>query len=243
MTQEFRRNYLVRLPLPLAQLYSRAYNDKSPRARHDNTFYLFEAAVKLAAAQVIAAYLEEVQYGAPRSAAVDELLVQLALPSLGQWVAMLRKLARYFGQRPDAASHPLGHLWPQLQEAHRDLPGLLDLYRRIKKGPDGKPAGDQSCSLLEVIEALVQYRNGVFGHGGPRFDPFYEKDMGPLLFPAANEFFAEDVMHLFGQPAHPPLRSAYGGGRPCGGRRARAGRPSGRARCAAEPEQRGSGGT
>ena len=54
MSNEFHREYLIRLPLPLAQLYNRARNDKSARARHDNTFYLFEATVKLAAAPGIA---------------------------------------------------------------------------------------------------------------------------------------------------------------------------------------------
>ena len=54
MAQEFQREYLLRLPLPLAQLYSRAYNAKDARGRHDNTFYLFEALVKLAAAPAVA---------------------------------------------------------------------------------------------------------------------------------------------------------------------------------------------
>jgi hypothetical protein len=30
---DFRRDYLLRLPLPLAQLYSRAHNAKDPRRR------------------------------------------------------------------------------------------------------------------------------------------------------------------------------------------------------------------
>jgi hypothetical protein len=42
-------------------------------------------------------------------------------------------------------------------------------------GSDGQPAGDQSCSLLQVIEVMVPYRNGVFGHGAARFDSFYEQ--------------------------------------------------------------------
>src|SRR5436309_4779215 len=121
MLSEFRREYLVRLPLPLAQLYSRAYNAKDPRSRHDNTFYLFEALIKLAAAPAVACYLQEVQGGAPRVPALDRLLAQLALPSLGQWVAMARELARHFGERPDAAAHPLGHLGAQLTGRRRDL--------------------------------------------------------------------------------------------------------------------------
>src|SRR5437868_1312790 len=59
-----------------------------------------------------------------RVAELDRLLVHLALPSLGQWVAMLRGLARHFGARPDAAAHPLGHVWEQLNRPYRDRPGL-----------------------------------------------------------------------------------------------------------------------
>ena len=75
---------------------------------------------------------------------------------------------------------------------------MLSLYRRIKHGADGEPAGDQSCSLLNVFDALVQYRNDVIGHGGPRFDSFFTSEMGPLLFPAANEILAEGTFDLLG---------------------------------------------
>jgi formylglycine-generating enzyme required for sulfatase activity/serine/threonine protein kinase len=200
MTPEFQREYLMRLPLPLAQLYSRAFNAKDQRARHDNTFYLFEALVKLAATVSAAAYLHEVQQGAERVEGLDRALAHLALPSLGQWVGLLRDLARSFGRRPDAASHPLGHLGRQLESRRRDLPAVAALYRRIKNGPDGEPAGDQSCSLLQLVEALVQYRNGVFGHGAGRFESFYGEEMGPLLFPAANEVLVEGVFDLLGPP-------------------------------------------
>jgi serine/threonine protein kinase/formylglycine-generating enzyme required for sulfatase activity len=198
MSPDFHREYLVRLPLPLAQLYSRARNAKNARGRHDNIFYLFEALTKLAAAPAILAYVQEVRQGAPRAPALDRLLAQLALPSLGQWTAMVRELARWFGNRPDAASHPLGHLWEQLRRPRRDLPGVLALYRRIKNGADGAPAAEQSCSLAQLFESLVQYRNGVFGHGAGRFDSFYEQEMGPLLFPAANEVLAEGTFDLLG---------------------------------------------
>ena len=42
MPTEFHRDYLLRLPLPLAQLYGCAFNAKDARGRHDNAFYLFE---------------------------------------------------------------------------------------------------------------------------------------------------------------------------------------------------------
>ena len=61
----------------------------------------------------------------PRVAALDRLLIQLALPSLGQWLAMFRELARHFGGRTDAPTHPLGHLWDQIDRERRDSPALL----------------------------------------------------------------------------------------------------------------------
>ena len=146
MSSEFQREYLIQLPLPLAQLYQRAYNDKSAQSRHNNTFYLFEALVKLATAPAVAAYVHELEHGVPHVAALDRLLVHLALPSLGQWVAMLRALAQHFGTGPAAGAHPLGHLWDQLNRPYRDRPGLLALYRRIKNGLDGGTANDQSCT-------------------------------------------------------------------------------------------------
>jgi serine/threonine protein kinase/tetratricopeptide (TPR) repeat protein len=198
MLHDFQREYLIRLPLPLAQLYQRAYNDKSAQSRHNNTFYLFEALIKLATAPAVAAYLHEVVHGERRVPEIDRLLVHLALPSLGQWVGMLRGLARHFGTRPDSSSHPLGHVWDQLNRLHRDQPGLLALYRRIKNGLDGSPSGDLSCSLMQVIDCLVPYRNAVFGHGAGRFDSFYENEMGPLFFPAANELLSEGMLDMLG---------------------------------------------
>ncbi|MCE9546422.1 MAG: protein kinase [Planctomycetia bacterium] len=198
MLGDFHREYLVRLPLPLAQLYSRAYNAKDPRSRHDNTFYLFEALIKLAATPLVAAYVEGLAQGGPHVEAIDKQLSQLVLPSLGQWSGILRELARYYGNRSDGKPHPLDHLWRQLDEPRRDLPAVSALYRRIKNGADGAASGDKSCSLLQVFDSLVQYRNGVFGHGAGRFESFYGQEMGPLLFPAANEVLGDGVLDLLG---------------------------------------------
>ena len=197
-SSDFRREYLSRLPLPIAQLYSRAYNAKDARGRHDNSFYVCEALVKLAASVGASAYLADVESGMPRVPALDRLLAQLALPSFGQWLGILREVTRFYGERPDAASLPLGNVWRQLTVRHLDKPSLLELYRRIKNGPDGQPSGDTSISLLELLDSLVQYRNGVFGHGAGRFDSFYEADFGPRLFPAVNELLEDGLFDLLG---------------------------------------------
>src|SRR5262245_59503982 len=200
MTSAFHREYLIQLPLPLAQLYNRAHNAKDPRNRHDNAYYLFEALVKLIATPLVSAYLHEIRRGGKRVDVIDWRLQQLALPSLGQWVGIVRELAKHFGTSAETTSHPLAHLWRQLTRQHRDKPGLVGLYQRIKHGADGDRAGDRSCSILQVLEALVQYRNSVFGHGAVRFESFYAQDMGPLLFPALNEFLAEEMLAPIGQP-------------------------------------------
>jgi hypothetical protein len=98
--------YLVRLPLPLAQSYSWAYNDKDPRSRHNNAFYLFGVLVKLTAVPLVAAYLYGVRHGVQRLDNLDRLLVQLALPSLDQWAGIVRALAWHFGESTEAAHHP-----------------------------------------------------------------------------------------------------------------------------------------
>ena len=200
MTSVFHREYLIQLPLPLAQLYNRAHNAKDPRHRHDNAYYLFETLVKLMTAPLVAAYLHEMRHGGTRVDVIDAQLQNLALPSLGHWVGMVRELAKHFGTRAETTRHPLAHLWGQLTRQHRDKPGLVGLYQRIKHGADGDRAGDRSCSILAVLEALVPYRNGVFGHAAGRFESFYAQDMGPLLFPALNEILTDAVLAPIGPP-------------------------------------------
>lgn len=202
MDQGFRRDYLLRLPLPLAQLYSRAHNAKDTRTRHDNCFYIFESLIKLATCPLIGAYLDDLKRGKEHSEQVDRALSHLALPSLGQWVGMLRELSRHYGESETTRGHPLRPVWRQLNRKHAigDSPGIVGLYRRIKHGPDGKLAADSKCTLLDLFDKIVRYRNDVVGHGGPRFDNFFENEMGPLMFPAVNEVLNERNFEFMGPP-------------------------------------------
>jgi hypothetical protein len=96
MSDDFQREYLIRLSPRLAQLYQRADNHKSARNRHANTSLVFEAMVKLATALAVATCVHDVERGGARLAVFDRRLVHPALPWQGQWVAMLRALSRYF---------------------------------------------------------------------------------------------------------------------------------------------------
>jgi len=114
MDDTFHRDYLVRLPLPLAQLYSRAHNAKQARARHDNAFYLCEALIKLAAAPAIVAYLNEASRQMSRAARLWNCLVHwfsTATPSSGTVpVALPRSTRRKWGRGdlPSVAVYPCG---------------------------------------------------------------------------------------------------------------------------------------
>ena len=52
---------IQRLPLPLAQLYRRAHNAKTPLERHLTAFYLWEAGLKLLASVAIVEYVQRGQ--------------------------------------------------------------------------------------------------------------------------------------------------------------------------------------
>lgn len=197
MTEQYRNEYLIRLPLPLAQLYHRAGIDYSPRSHHNNTYYLFEALLRLGVAVQCAAYRQLILAGQQPDPQLSGKLGKLRMPATGDWCGLLLELAGYFAALPDAASHPLGHISDQLK-CRRNDPAIIELFRRIKNGVDGAPGGDRNCSLSDLFSALVRYRNDVFGHGSERFPSFYDKVMGPLLFPAVNAVLEKGVLDLLG---------------------------------------------
>lgn len=196
MSDRLYREYLLRLPLPIAQLYLRAHNAKDARARHDHGFYVLEAATKLSAVSLLARALQTETGSSGQDASQDKWnrqLAALARPSLGHWAALCRYLA---------TTHPIDcDLTAALQRRldAKVAPALLELYRRMSSGPDQRPSTAVRFRLLDLIDALVAYRNAVMGHGGPRTAEFYESRMGPLLFPALNEALAPGIWPTLGQ--------------------------------------------
>src|SRR6478672_6636296 len=84
-----------RLPLPVAQLYRRAFNAKTPLERHLTAFYLWEAGLKLLASNAVVEYAQS-------GASDDELaerLQNLARPSLGHWWEFTRRLVPTLAER------------------------------------------------------------------------------------------------------------------------------------------------
>src|SRR5262249_53785344 len=79
---------LLRLPLPLAQLYRRALNAKSALERHQAGYYLWEAALKLLASVAVVEYAEHPE----PDPELAERLENLARPSVGHWWEFVRRL-------------------------------------------------------------------------------------------------------------------------------------------------------
>src|SRR4051812_30262870 len=105
-----------RLPLPLAQLYRRAYNAKTPLERHQAAYYTWEAALKLLGCAAVVEYacLPDPD---PETAA---RLGKLARPSVGHWWELIRLLVPLLADAGDG--HFLAARELMLAKSRADLP-------------------------------------------------------------------------------------------------------------------------
>jgi hypothetical protein len=168
---------LQRLPLPLAQLYRRAHNAKTPLERHLTAVYFWEASLKLLAATAVVCYAR----GGTPDPALAERLQHLARPSLGHWWEFVRLLVPALAERGTAGFGPLRDLL--LGRSRDDLPRAAGLDAALLEVL-GKPAGARATvRLTELFERLVQFRNKVIGHGAPvqLKDDLHDRLAGALL--------------------------------------------------------------
>jgi WD40 repeat protein/serine/threonine protein kinase len=188
---------LARLPLPLAQLYRRAMNAKSPLDRHHNAYYLAEATLKLAAcARIGAALTAGLEPRSPLARALEDL----TLPSVGHWVGFLRGASLFLKDRPDAALLPLAATEEKLHGpgAFPAARAFAERAARAEAGQSpaigGEPARDAARQgILGFFALAAAYRNQVFGHGAQRLPAFYE-ELGPLLLAATAEVLREECL-------------------------------------------------
>lgn len=188
MAAEFRREALLWLPMPLAQLYRRAFNARQELARITSGFAFFEVLIELSTAVAVMAYLEESDRGRLRSDAADEILARFEPTRMADWVELLASVASHFGDRPDAAKHPLGNLAHQLQAEHADRQGLLALRRRVDHEP-----GSEGCSILQIFHALAKQQ------ADSRVDEtLSEQELEPALLSAINDLLEEGTLDPLG---------------------------------------------
>jgi WD40 repeat protein/serine/threonine protein kinase len=157
----FDEDLVRRLPLPLAQLYRRAHNAKTPLERHLTAFYLWEAALKLLAATAVAEYA---QRGSP-DPSLTERLQRLARPSLGHWWEFVRLLVPSLADGGDR-----GFVWVRelvMGRRRDDLPRCAGLDAALRRELQGRPGARATVRLTELFDCLVTFRNKVLAHAAP----------------------------------------------------------------------------
>jgi serine/threonine protein kinase len=165
------------LPLPLAQLYRRAHNAKTPLERHLTAYYAWEAALKLLGAVALAEYAELT----PSDPLLDERLGNLARPALGHWWEFIRLLVPALADTGDEAFAKVRDL--VLGRTRDDLPRAAGLDAALRETLDGATGSRCTVRLSELFERLVRYRNRELGHGsaGQRPAGFYARMARALL--------------------------------------------------------------
>jgi hypothetical protein len=165
-----------RLPLPLAQLYRRAQNAKTPQDRHLAAYFLWEAALKLLGCVAVVAYAER---GEGNSDLAD-CLQNLARPSLGHWWELLRRLTPVLAEAGDPGFVAVRDL--VLGRTRDDLPRVAGLDAALLETLERRGGARATVRLTELFDRLVRYRNRELGHGAAGQQPaaFYER-MGRAL--------------------------------------------------------------
>ncbi len=153
------------LPLPLAQLYRRALNAKTPLDLHQAAYFLWEAALKLLGSVAVVAYAER----ADPDPELADRLKNLARPALGHWWEFVRRLLPVLADGGDpgfAAARDL-----VLGRRRDDLPRAADLDALLEELTTGRQAPRAVVRLSELFDRLVNYRNRVPGHGAVGMHP------------------------------------------------------------------------
>jgi serine/threonine protein kinase/Flp pilus assembly protein TadD len=180
-----------RLPLPLAQLYRRAFNAKTARDRHDTAYYLWEAALKLLGSVAVAAYAER----AHADPDLADKLKSLARPSVGHWWEFVRLLVPALAGTGDFAFAAVRDLL-LAGRPRDDLPRAAGLDAALIESLEGRKVTHCTVRPDQLFNRLVEYRNQEFGHGaaGQRRPAHYEHVGRALLLGVADLLGRLDVL-------------------------------------------------
>jgi serine/threonine protein kinase/tetratricopeptide (TPR) repeat protein len=177
-----------RLPLPLAQLYRRAHNAKTAIESHLTAFSLWEASLKLLASVALVEYAQRGRL----EPALQDVLQNLARPSLGHWWDFTRRLLPLLA---DSGDNPFGKLRDLvLGRSRDDLPHLAGLDAALREALDAHQSARAAVRCTELFDRLVRYRNLVLlGHAAPgQLPPSFHERMAAALLAGT----AELLRHL-----------------------------------------------
>ncbi len=198
MSTGFKRELVLELPTPLAQLYQAANNARQAGIRAQRAWLLFEAVIRLGTASQTACYRSEVSIGQASNDGVDNLLGRFSSPQLGDWFTLLNALARHFGTRPDTATHPLGNLNDQLNQIRTDLPGLYALHKAIEEDAGEQPIDEASFTVRRVLDSVVEHQQSAAEDDDE--GTIEDSVTDEILLPAVNEILQPEVFAPLGPP-------------------------------------------
>ncbi|REJ93786.1 MAG: hypothetical protein DWQ29_03500, partial [Planctomycetota bacterium] len=151
------------LPLPIALLFRRAENAKTPLERHQAAYFTWEASLKLLSSVVVAEYADLITDSDDHDPEVAARLKNLARPALGHWWEYVRSLTPVFRDRGDAG---FTEVYDVLFGSPRDdLPRSAGLDAALRDALSGQSGARTTVRLSELFDRLVQYRNRELGHG------------------------------------------------------------------------------
>ncbi len=162
----FDESLVQRLPLPLAQLYRRAHNAKTPLDCHLTAFYLWEASLKLMGCAAIITYADQPAH----DPAIAEKLQSLARPSLGHWWDFVRTLLPILAEAGVAGVGALRETI--LGRTRDDFPRAAGLDAALPRPCTERPAPGPpfvfpSCSIGWCAIETRRSATGPPGSGGP----------------------------------------------------------------------------
>src|SRR4051812_48349087 len=144
-----------RLPTPLAQLYRRAHNAKTPLDRHLTAFAVWEVALKLLGSAAVVSYAGHDE----RAPELVEAMSRLARPTLGDWWKFVRLLVPLLADAGDDGFRAVRSL--VLGRTRDDLPRATGLDALLRKVLEGSSGSRVTLRVSELFDRLINYRNRV----------------------------------------------------------------------------------
>lgn len=165
------------LPLPLAQLYLRAYNAKEASLLHNTAYYLWEASLKLLGSVAIVEYAKQ----PVQEPSIVSQIQALSRPSIGHWWMLIRSIVPVLANNGVFGFDEIDGLL--FGGVRHDLERVEAMNRSLRKVLAMTSGTNSGVRLSDLFDNLVVYRNKVIGHGAHGLRPReYYQQIGERLY-------------------------------------------------------------
>ena len=144
------------IPYPIYETYRNLRQREEIVEAHNFCIYTVELLIKFFASLAIGYYLHKRKEKHPE---IDQELLSLRRPSLGNWISILRQINKIYGKDKD---FPVPR---SIFENRSDFPKIIDAYNHLREYLSGKSSKRTSVSIFEFLETVGTYRNRTLAHG------------------------------------------------------------------------------